>query len=106
MTWLFCYDIENDSIRQKLARYLEKSGWERLQKSVFANSMEIKEFNRYFKKIKDRFGAKLETTDKIYTWPVNDNQFANAAIIGQSYDAKWIQNGYVIMYVGEENLLK
>jgi CRISPR-associated endonuclease Cas2 len=106
MTWILCYDIENDRLRQKLARHLEKNGWERLQKSVFAKGQAAKEFNRFLKILKARFEAAMEPSDKIYAWGLGDSAFANAAIIGPAYDARWIQNKYVVMYVGDGELLK
>lgn len=106
MIWVLCYDIEDDATRQKLARKLEKAGWERLQKSVFATGMEVKEFNRFYKKIKDGFETKLSEGDKIYAWYLSDAQFSNAAVMGLPYDAQWIQGSYQVFYIGEENLLK
>ena len=106
MTWILCYDIEDDKLRQKLARYLEKSGWERLQKSVFAQGLEPKIFNRYFVKVKELTENKLQPSDKIYVWGLSDSQFSEAAVLGSAYDSKWIQNKYVVMYMGEEELLK
>lgn len=106
MTWLLCYDIENDTLRQKLAKYLEKKGWERLQKSVYAQGMEAKEFNRQYKKLNDHFAAKMGSSDKIYAWGLSDKQFATGHVTGAAYDAKWIQKDYVVLYIGEEELLK
>jgi CRISPR-associated endonuclease Cas2 len=106
MTWILCYDIENDRLRQKLARHLEKHGWERLQKSVFAKGQVAKEFNRFLKILKARYEAAMGPSDKIYAWGLGDSAFANAAIIGPAYDARWIQNKYVVMYVGDGDLLK
>ena len=106
MTWICCYDIEDDKLRQKLARLLEKAGWERLQKSIFATAMPVKEFNRFYKKIKDRFEAMLKAGDKVYIWNIGQAQFENVLTMGMPYDAKWIQGGYAVMYCGDEILLK
>ncbi len=46
MTYIICYDINNNKIRNRLARFLEKKG-KRLQKSVF--TLEIKK--HYLKEI-------------------------------------------------------
>ncbi|HQB62057.1 MAG TPA: CRISPR-associated endonuclease Cas2, partial [Spirochaetota bacterium] len=53
MTYIVAYDIENDKVRGKLARFLEKNGL-RLQKSVFAidsNAKKIKEVQRGISRI-------------------------------------------------------
>lgn len=106
MTWLICYDIEEDSIRGKLCKKLEKAGFERLQKSVFAAGMNTKEFNRFFVRIKQQFEAALKEEDKIYAWSLSDTQFEEVISMGKQYDAKWIQGRYAVYYIGDEELLK
>ncbi len=107
MTWLLCYDIEDDKLRQKIAKLLEKTGWERLQKSVFATGvLQTKQFNRFLKILQDRFEPLLKEDDKIYAWCLSDNQFAEVVKMGQPYDAKWIQGSYDVLYIGDEHLLK
>jgi len=39
MKWLVCYDIEKDSVRQKVADFCLDKGLERVQYSVFLGSM-------------------------------------------------------------------
>lgn len=46
MTCIVAYDIEEDKVRSKLARYLEVKGV-RLQKSVFAVDIERHTFKRF-----------------------------------------------------------
>lgn len=106
MTWLLCYDIEEDKTRTRLAKSLEKAGWERLQKSVFAAGMQAKAFNRFYNTLQQRFAARLKPGDKIYAWCLSDGQFENVVKMGEAYDAKWIQGGYDVFYLGNENLLK
>jgi len=50
MTCIVAYDIEDDKIRGRLSRFLEKKGI-RLQKSVFAIEIERHVFSRLTKKI-------------------------------------------------------
>lgn len=53
MTYIIAYDIENDRVRNRLARFLEKNGL-RLQKSVFAidsNAKKIKDIQKNIAKI-------------------------------------------------------
>lgn len=106
MTWLLCYDIEDDKLRLKIARMLEKDGWERLQKSVFAAGKNTPEFGIFFDMVKRKIAPLLTETDKIYAWKLSDAEFENAAFLGAAYDARWIQGGYTTMYVGDEILLK
>lgn len=50
MTCIVAYDIENDKVRGRLAKYLETQGV-RLQKSVFAVEVERHAFNRLLHRI-------------------------------------------------------
>ncbi|HOF05357.1 MAG TPA: CRISPR-associated endonuclease Cas2 [Syntrophales bacterium] len=50
MTCIVAYDIEDDKIRGRLARYLEKKGT-RLQKSVFAVDVERHVFRKFTRQI-------------------------------------------------------
>jgi len=72
MTWLLCYDIEDDKLRLKIARMLEKDGLERLQKSVFAAGKNTPEFLIFFDMVKRKIAPLLTETDKIYAWKLSD----------------------------------
>lgn len=50
MTCIVAYDIDNDKVRGRLSRFLEKKGT-RLQKSVFAVSIERHVFRRFIRRI-------------------------------------------------------
>ncbi|MBL7729651.1 MAG: hypothetical protein JNM88_00620 [Chitinophagaceae bacterium] len=52
------------------------------------------------------FEAKLKPGDKIYAWGLSDGQFAEGAVMGAGYDARWIQNDYAVYYIGEAEMLK
>ena len=106
MTWILCYDIEDDGLRQKLARLLEKEGWERLQKSVFAAGLSQDGFYGFYGKMEAQTGALLKPGDKIYAWRLSDAEFKNSLAMGEPFDARWIQGGYSAMYLGDEILLK
>ncbi|HOK07701.1 MAG TPA: CRISPR-associated endonuclease Cas2 [Syntrophales bacterium] len=57
MTCIVAYDIEDDRIRGRLARYLEKKGT-RLQKSVFAVEVERHLFKGFTRRIEGIAGRK------------------------------------------------
>ena len=66
------YDISNDKLRWKFAKFLQKHG-RRLQYSVF----EIKNSERILKliltEIEKKFAPKFEITDSILIFPINPN---------------------------------
>lgn len=76
-----CYDISNDKLRTRLAKWLEKNGGIRLQYSVF----EFNYTNRILENIKIKFEAdfckKFGGGDSIFIFETNKNtaiKFGNA----------------------------
>lgn len=51
MTYIVAYDIEDNRVRSRLARYLEKCGV-RLQKSVFAVKLEPYRYKAFLRAVK------------------------------------------------------
>jgi CRISPR-associated endonuclease Cas2 len=56
MTCIVAYDIEDDKIRGRLSRFLEKKG-RRLQKSVFAVDVERHVFRKFTRQIEGISGV-------------------------------------------------
>ena len=52
MTCIVAYDIEEDKIRTKLARFLQYKEGARIQKSVFAVNIERHQFKRFLAEMK------------------------------------------------------
>ena len=45
------YDIENNKVRTRVSKYLEKQGCIRIQKSIFLTNTESKNFNQIYETI-------------------------------------------------------
>lgn len=74
--YIICYDISNDSLRAKFARFVRKYG-RPLQYSV----IELKNSPRLLKvilsEIEDNFKKKFTYSDSVLIFPVNETAYKN-----------------------------
>lgn len=86
ITWVL-YDIKNDKVRTKAAKYCKQSGLYRVQYSVFLGQINSNE--------KDTLSIQLEeiideTQDKVYIFVMNKKELQNASLLGQAFDKKLV----------------
>jgi CRISPR-associated endonuclease Cas2 len=79
MILLAFYDIESNKIRTKVANGLEKIGFTRIQKSVFAGRPKVESLNRLLK----NFLPKLKPFDKLFLTPITKTQLKNMVKAGE-----------------------
>lgn len=82
MTFLVMYDIEDDRVRTRIAKYLEKNGLIRIQKSIFIANKPIPFFDDLFKTLEE-IQAYYENHDSILLVPVNTSELKSMKIIGK-----------------------
>lgn len=70
MIVLICYDVLRDSKRTKIAKTLEREGYERLQKSIFIGEASLQFHKQRFHMICE-FAD--EETDRIMVMPLVEN---------------------------------
>lgn len=83
MNYLILYDIENDQVRNLIAKYLLSKGCIRIQKSVFLVHSDHKQFDE----IKDTLAGINETYDNhdsIILIPLNVSDARSMKLIGQN----------------------
>ncbi len=83
MTYLIMYDISNDKVRLQIAKYLEKQGCVRIQKSVFM----VKTENPHFQTIHDTLSevnSYYQNEDSIILVPVNATDVRSMKLIGKN----------------------
>lgn len=90
------YDIENDKIRTQIAKFLERKGCVRVQKSIFLASFERSKWDEIHRTLKE-VQAMYENPDSIFIVPVSTDEIRAMKIIGQSLDME--------MIVGSRNTL-
>ena len=86
MHYVISYDIENDRLRDKTAKILEKNGCLRVQKSVFvAPQMTNKHLDRLLADLKNRYARKpLSGTDSLLLIPLPREQGTAIKILGHN----------------------
>ncbi|MCF8349063.1 MAG: CRISPR-associated endonuclease Cas2 [Bacteroidales bacterium] len=85
MLYFVMYDIENNKVRNAIAKYLEKNGCLRVQKSIFFAEHERSQFNQIHSDLK-HIQELYDNSDSIFMVPVSTDQVRAMKIIGQSTD--------------------
>jgi len=83
MTYLIMYDISSDKVRLQVAKYLERQGCVRIQKSVFI----VKTENPHFQEIHDTLkevNSYYNNEDSIILVPVNASDVRSMKLIGKN----------------------
>lgn len=82
MTFLIMYDIENNKVRTRVSKYLEKQGCIRIQKSIFLTNTESKNFNQIYDTLLE-VQSYYENKDSILLVPFNTSDLRSMKIIGK-----------------------
>jgi CRISPR-associated endonuclease Cas2 len=83
MTYLIMYDISNDKVRLQIAKYLEKQGCARIQKSVFIVKTENPHFQEIYETLKE-VNSYYQNEDSIILVPVNASDVRSMKLIGKN----------------------
>ncbi|MGC8866165.1 MAG: CRISPR-associated endonuclease Cas2 [Bacteroidales bacterium] len=82
MTFWIMYDIEDNKIRRYIARYLEKKGFLRVQKSVFLARAERNDFKEIAEALRE-VNQLYENHDSIILIPVSTDELHAMHLIGK-----------------------
>lgn len=85
MLYFVMYDIENNKVRTQIAKYLEKQGCLRVQKSIFFADTKRSIFNQIHTDLK-AIQEMYNNHDSIFMVPVSTDLLRSMKIIGQSTD--------------------
>lgn len=89
MKYLISYDITEDRLRTRLAKYLRQQGCQRLQKSVFLSpNYPPKAWKQVALGLKTLAHNKLSPTDSILCFALNQQDLEKAIILGNE---EWFQ---------------
>ena len=89
MIYFIMYDIENNKIRNYIAKYLERKGCIRVQKSIFIAESARKKFEEIHETLREVQG-KYDNNDSIFLIPVSTDHLRAMKIIGQQVDFNMI----------------
>ncbi|MBK6949016.1 MAG: CRISPR-associated endonuclease Cas2 [Haliscomenobacter sp.] len=83
MIYLIMYDITDNKVRTQIAKYLEKQGCTRIQKSVFLARSEAKNFQEIHDTLRD-VNEMYDNEDSIILVPVNASDARAMKLIGKN----------------------
>lgn len=86
ITWVM-YDIENDKVRTKIARYCKQSGLYRVQYSVFLGRINENEKDALQLQIEELID---EERDSVYIFPMSQTGLQQTVLMGQAFDKKFV----------------
>ncbi len=86
IAWVL-YDIEDDKVRNKIAKLCKQTGLYRVQFSVFLGTLD--------KNQKDVLELQIEElinieTDSVYIFPMSKNELQATALLGKAFDKKLV----------------
>lgn len=85
MIYFIMYDIENNKIRNHIAKYLIRKGCIRVQKSIFIADSDRKKYDELNTTLKE-VQAMYENSDSIFFVPVSVDEIRAMKIIGKNVD--------------------
>jgi len=85
MIYFVMYDIEDNKVRKEIAKYLEKKGLVRIQKSIFFGNTSRDVFNQVHQDLKE-VNSVYENVDSIVLVPVSTDEIKAMKLIGSNID--------------------
>lgn len=92
------YDIENNRVRRIIAKYLEKKGCVRIQKSVYFADIK----RRVYVEVRDTLKAvndMYENNDSIFFIPVSEDNLDKLGVIGRNIDFEYMTRHVTTMFI-------
>ncbi len=85
MIYFIMYDIENNKVRNSIAKYLLRKGCIRVQKSIFIADSDRKKYDELNTTLRE-VQAMYENNDSIFFVPVSVDEIRAMKIIGKNVD--------------------
>lgn len=86
IAWVM-YDIEDDKIRNKVAKLCKQAGLYRVQFSVFLGTLDANQKDTLELQIQ---GAMNEEKDSVYIFPMSKNELKATVLLGKAFDKKLV----------------
>jgi CRISPR-associated endonuclease Cas2 len=87
MLFFVMYDIEDNKVRRHLAKYLQKKGCIRMQKSVFLGNASLKVYREVADTLRE-VNAMYQNGDSLLVLPVTKENMVNLNVIGKDLNYK------------------
>jgi len=95
ITWVI-YDVSDDKIRGKIAKFCNEYGLYRVQKSAFLGDLNKNTKDELLLKCKE---ITDEETDSVYIFPMCDDDFKKVKMIGRAFDKDLIADDVKALFV-------
>lgn len=81
------YDIKDDRVRTKVAKYCKQAGLYRVQYSVFLGRIDDNDKDTLQLQIEDLIDVNF---DSVYMFPMNKTELKQTVLLGQAFDKKFV----------------
>ena len=95
LTWVL-YDIPEDKVRNRVAKYCLEAGIYRVQKSVFLGEVNRTKLKELQFKIEELINPE---EDSVYIFPVCKEDFKNSILLGQAFDRDLITEAVKALFL-------
>lgn len=85
MLFFVMYDIESNKVRQNIAKYLERKGCQRIQKSVYLANLDRAAYDQIRSDLTEVHGM-YENSDSIILCQASSDELRSMDVIGQNLD--------------------
>ena len=85
MLFFVMYDIESDKVRRHVAKYLERKGCTRVQRSIFLADLDAADYQEIKTDLAE-VQSLYDNNDSIIVCPISTDQLRAMCIIGQQID--------------------
>lgn len=97
MLYFIMYDIENNKVRNYIAKYLIKNGCVRVQKSIFLADTQRETFNEVHRTLKE-VNDLYDNHDSIIFTPVSVDELRAMKLIGKNIDFDLVMNNKTTLF--------
>lgn len=98
MNCFIFYDIEDNRLRVKLAKYLLEKGTQRIQKSVYLANISKKLYNDIFKTMSE-LEVVLGENDSIFMVPIGEYHLAEMKMVGRDVDMSFSRSSQHVIFI-------
>lgn len=98
MNCFIFYDIENNKLRVRLAKYILEKGGQRIQKSVYLANISKRIYEEIFETFCE-LEEVLEEQDSIFMVPIGEYHLAELKMIGKDVDMSFSRSSQYVIFI-------
>lgn len=98
MNCFIFYDIEDNRLRVKLAKYLLEKGCQRVQKSVYLANISKKIYNEIFQTLQE-LEEVFSSMDSIFMVPIGEYHLAEMRMVGKDVDMEFSRSSKHVLFI-------